>query len=155
MKMTETAHKRDFVDLATLLAMERDAYGLLLSICSGQHAAFSRGGVRTLVKVMARKQAVIDAIGRLEERLSPYTTRWQTTLAALPAMARREIQALVDEIGALLGQVLENENLIAKAVSGERDKKAARIRDIGPARTAVRAYEGTLAGSGRFLDRES
>lgn len=155
MNMTETARQRDFVDLATLLALERDGYRLLLSICTGQHGAFSRGGARTLVKVMARKQAVIDSIGQLEKQLASYTSDWRATLAALPATARREIQELVDEIGALLGQVLDNERLIAKSVSEERDRKAARIRDIGGAKTAVRAYEGTLAGSGRYLDRES
>lgn len=153
--MTETAQKRDFADLASLLAAQRDAYGLLLSISASQHAAFARGGLRALAKVMARKQAAIDCLGRLECKLAPYTSQWQTTLSALPSLARREVQVLVDEIAALLRAVLQNETLIAQSVREERDKKAAKMREIGPAKCAARAYEGALAETGRFLDRES
>ena len=155
MNMSQTVERRDFANLVSLIAAQRDAYAVLLSLSRAQERVFGKGGIRSLMKVIARKQAVIDSLAQLDKSLAPYTGDWRQTLASLPALARREIAALVAEITETLGALVECERTIAKVVAQARDETSARIRGLGEGRTAIKAYgQPTLAGAGRLLDRE-
>jgi hypothetical protein len=154
--MSQTVlQKRDFANLVSLIAAQRDAYALLLSLSKAQERVFGKGGVRSLMKIIARKQAVIDSLGQIDKSLAPYTGDWSQTLSSLPALARREIAALIGEVTETLGALVECERTIAKVVSQARDETSARIRGLGEGRTVVKAYgQPTLAGAGHLLDRE-
>ena len=153
--MTQVAHRRDFAELTSLLASQKDAYVQLLSLSRGQEKVFTKGGARWLMRVIARKQAVIDQIDRVDRELLPYTSTWQDTIGALPEPARREIATIVTDMAAVVHDLMESERAIEELVSGQRDRKVAEIRAVSGGRTAVAAYsQGGSSSSGRYLDRE-
>jgi len=153
--MTQTTQRRDFADLVSLLAAERDAYALTLSLSRGQERVFLKGGARSLMKIIARKQTVIDGLALIDKALSVYTADWNATLTALPALARKEVGALVAEIGEIIDALMQSERGIANVVANKRDETSARIRNLGQRRGAASAYgKGALAATGRLLDRE-
>jgi len=147
--------RRDFCELTTLLAAVQDAYRTLLELSRGQKKAFEAGGARFLMRIIAKKQAMIDRLGGLDELLSPYTRQWQATISALPEPARRQVAGLVAEMSTLVHDLVESEHDIERILAVARAETAARLRGVSGGRTAAAAYGGPApAASGRFLDRE-
>lgn len=149
------AQSRDLYELTDLLASQKKDYQLLLSLSRGQRKVFEKGGSRALVKLIARKQAVISQLEAADERLGVYTRDWEQTIAALPEPARREVAALVADIAAVVGQLLDSERAAEAFLAAARDAKAAEIRSVAEGKAAVRAYEQTaVVAAGRFYDGE-
>jgi len=146
---------RDYGELAELLAAQKDAYALLLSLSLGQAKVFAASGARGLMKVIARKEGVIGAIDSLHAKLRPYASSWDETMSALPEPARREVAAAVTDIASMVKRIIESEKAIECIVAAARDKTAAGISGIAAGRSAVKAYGGgRLQHAGRILDRE-
>ena len=149
------AHSRDFAELTELLASQKGTYRLLLSLSQSQPKVFEKGGSRALIRLLARKQALIDQLEATDGRLSIYTGDWEHTMASLPEPARREVAALVTETSTLVHQLVDSERVAEAFVASARDAKAAEIRSVADGRAAVSAYtQGAAVASGRFYDRE-
>jgi hypothetical protein len=148
--------KRDFAELIEILSEHKCAYELLLSLSRCQKVAFASGGAEGLMKVIARKQAAIDLLCAIDKRLAPYVAEWQATMKALPDQARREVADLTAEISALVGLIKSSELEIEAIVSAAKAVIGRRIRTASKGKQVTKAY-GTpaLAGTGRYLDRES
>ncbi|MCD6405411.1 MAG: hypothetical protein J7M19_06260 [Planctomycetes bacterium] len=146
---------RDFKELLGLLEGQRSAQVLLLSLSKCQRGVFEKSGAKGLMKVIARKQQVINRLEALDGRLVPYTSRWGATLRALPAPARREVAALVDDIQAAIRETMESERNIEEVVVVTRNALSGKIRTIKGGLAASKAYtKPALATAGRFLDGE-
>jgi len=147
--------KRDFAELIEILSLHKRAYELLASLSRGQRGVFESGGAAALMKVIARKQEVIDSLRVMDARLSRYTTAWDETVAALPDQARREIGDLINEISALVSELKEGERATSELVSETKKTVGKRARRVSESAVAAKAYAGgALAGAGRILDRE-
>lgn len=153
--------KRGFAELVGLLEQEQGAYTLLLSLSKGQKQAFQEGGGRGLMKIIARKQGVIERIRLIDERLGPYTSSWEETTSALPAPARREVGVLVAEISALVHEIVMSERAMEKALAAGRDEVSRQMKSVTGGLAATKAYakagpsaQKLAAGAGRIIDRE-
>lgn len=146
---------RDFKELLTLLEEQRSAQALLLALSKCQHGVFEKGGARGLMKIIARKQQVINRLASLDARLAHYTSQWEATLQALPSPARREVAVLIDDIQAMIRKTVESEKNIEELVTAARNVLSGKIRTINGGLTASKAYtKPALASAGRFLDGE-
>jgi len=147
--------ERPETELIDLLEEQRDAYELLLSLSKGQLGAFEEGGAGALMKVLARKQEVINRLSKTQRRLRPCTSRWEETVSALGEEERREVSGLVDETASIIAGVLRSEEEAESAVEASRDALSSRMRGVSDGLAAARAYARPAASSsGRIIDRE-
>lgn len=147
--------KRDFAQLVRLLAGQKNDYVQLLALSEAQPEAFARGGSRALMKIIARKQKLLNHLRVLDRNLTPYTSRWDDTLAAMPRPARREINDITSESADLIGRIGETEKKARSVVTASRDALAGKVRGVSEGLSLAKAYaKPALASSGRILDRE-
>lgn len=150
------AGKMDYSELALLLEQQAEAYRLLLSLSQGQKAAFEEGGSRAVMKIVARKQEVINRLEAIDRDLRPYTSRWRSVLSLLPAPARSGVDELVNEIAGLIGRVIESERQMEAILAAAVKEAAGRCRSVSSGLKVARAYGGAaLAPAGRIVDGTS
>jgi hypothetical protein len=147
--------RMEYEELARLLGEQAEAYRLLLSLSRGQKGALAEGGARAVMKIVARKQGVINRLEALDQELRPYTSRWRTVVNALPGPARATVEETVDEIARLIREVIASEREM-EAVLAAAHEIAGRCRIVSSGLKATRAYGGAaLAPAGRLVDGTS
>ncbi|MHC4711927.1 MAG: flagellar export chaperone FlgN [Planctomycetota bacterium] len=152
----KTVKRMDWGELARLFEEQVENYKLLLSLSKGQRPAFEKGGARAVMKIVARKQEVINRLEALDKSLLPYTKRWHELLPLLPAPGRSLLEGYIDEMATLIRRVMASEREMEDVIAKAARVLAGRCRKVSSGLKAARAYGGgAVAPVGRLVDGQS
>lgn len=140
------------------------APGALIDVLERQHALVSelavlaerqaqlieRAATDELLALLTRRQTLIDSFTGSQEELNALTGTGD--LAAVPAAERARIEALIDDIGRRLAEVMERDERDQQSLEAARGRTRRDLSALDSARTARRAYVAAPATSNRFAD---
>jgi len=139
--------------LVGLLRQEKALYARFLELSGQQLAVIEGGDVTELLSLLGRKQELLGQIDRVERELSPAKQQWGQQRESLAPDEREVVEALIEEVGGVL------EQLIALEKRGEQSLREQRQRTLEQIDRAERGHRlGQAYGAGakpvnnRYLD---
>lgn len=143
-------------ELSTDLGRQRDLYRALLVLASRQEQALTGGDTAVLLEIVEHKRRLLAAGEEVDRHLAPWRAHWSELRATLPAADRPRIEALIDEVGAALEELLVLEDRCTKLAEQGVVSTGEEIRKVVEARKVKSAYKpAPPPADSRFLDQST
>jgi hypothetical protein len=117
----------------------------LLELSRRQPGLIADGRYPELVDVLHQKQHVLERLAELSHAGADGAESWRAGRSAVPADLRDRIEALIDEVEHLLGDVASEEEQSVGQLRQRRDETASELRTISEGTQAQRAYIDSFA----------
>ena len=141
--------------LIELLGQQHLLYRQLKDLAVRQRQMVDGGQGEMLLKVLAGRQRLIDRLILLDRELRPLRQQWQEITEKLPADQRARAGELLEEIKAMLADILDSDRQDSDRLSDQRQDVTQALGGAARGRQAHRAYAGTAAvggAAGRYVD---
>jgi hypothetical protein len=142
-----------------LLRRQQDLFTKLDVLSAQQAALIQQEQTDQLLDVLARRQIIVDEIGRLSAEIEPWRARWTQFIAALPDADRQRVREQVDAIAILAQRIAARDESDRKLMEQRKGALAVELGHVSRGRGAVAAYGSSGQGNGsaapRFQDREA
>lgn len=141
--------------LGRLLDRQFALYQRLEVLSRDQSAMIVCGDTESLLKILGRRQEVIDEIESLNAHAEPVLGRWEELSASLPERYRAEFRRKTEAIDHAVAAIAERDEADRLAMERERNAIADELSASTSARVAIRAYGagGGAIGGASFQDR--
>jgi len=126
--------------LMRLLIEQRDLYRDLEALSQRQRSCITSDQPEALLDVLSRRQRIIQALGRLNERLAPYRECWAQVYGQLSESARRQAAGYLAEIDSLLRAILLADREDGAMLSVRRDTLSGELSRSVDGQAANSAY---------------
>jgi len=133
--------------LLKLLRQYRQYYLELKRLADQQRALIQAEQSEELLKLLAKRQKIVEAIGRVHQQMAPYQQGWDELKDQLDEPCRTELQNLLTEVESMLTGLLDHDRRDCQDLSARKQKIAGQLTGATKGRAATRAYGGEV-GSG-------
>lgn len=140
--------------LALLVEHQADLYAQLDALSRRQTVLVEAGDAEQVLEVLRERQAVLDELVAVSDRIRPFRERWTDAIAAIPPGDRERIASRVQSIERIAEQINERDERDRHRLAEQRDSVSSELADVGRSRRAVSAYGPMPSHSPRFQDRE-
>lgn len=141
--------------LTGLLDQQHEQYALLESLSGRQSELIQSNQTDALLSVLAERQAVIDRIADIGERLDPFRQRWTELMGQVSETTRQTIRDRVDALAELIERIAERDERDRADLEQQRTMVSRELAGLRKGRGAMVAYSGKPARSApMFQDRE-
>jgi DNA-binding phage protein len=144
-------------ELTALLTAQRDAVSRLGDLASAQGEHIRSGRTDALLSLLGRRQELIDSVLSTHGRMQSLLESVREELDRLSEADRTDLRTMIDEINALLAQVLERDEqdreLLDEARSSVK-KDLASMTSVRQARNAYLSGSRQAATDNRFADEQ-
>lgn len=150
------AAQKDARRLTELLLQQRDVYRRLLELSESQHAAVGCDEPESLLRVLGQRQQLIAQLTEINTLLEPYRSRWDELREGLSPAQRLEVSELVEQVQALLGQILQQDETDSRALQRRTEEVRQEAAAASTGRRVHNAYAAQSYGAGtapRYIDR--
>lgn len=150
----DTTFTPDVPELMDLLTRQRDLYLRLKGLSDQQASFIDAGDTEQLLGILSQRQALVDALGRINGDLTPYRESWSEVSDRLPEARRGEVHGLLDEVESLLAGILAQDEAAGKRLAEAQQKIGGELTQAARTGSAIRAYGHAPAarGGARFAD---
>ena len=154
--MTHAEAKDVGAHLIQLLTQQRLMYQQLRELAQKQTLLVDGSDPEMLLRVLAGRQRIIDRLGGIDRELKPIRAQWQEIAKRLPDTQREQAQQLVEEVQAILNEILIRDEKDTKALSNQHQQVASKIRNTTTGKRMHQAYgQNNHAGHSKYLDTVS
>lgn len=140
--------------LIRLVEAQRDAFRDLERLAADQAELIERDDAEGLLRVLSRRQGVVDQIASLGEELAPFAQRWDEVLAGAPAVERERLESVVRDLHEVARRVTEKDETDRAMLERRRNAMVDQLAGVARGRGAVNAYRQRESGGPRYQDRE-
>ncbi len=133
--------------LATLLTKQRDLYQELAGLSARQQVLIDESRTEELLTVLSQRQALIDQLTACNKEVAPLRSRLGDIAAAAPEDTRQTIRARVDEVQALLEEIIGRDEADRAKLEASRQRVGEEMKRINVAPAAANAYRAQAAGA--------
>lgn len=137
--------------LTGLLEDQLRLYESLRALAVEQRALLAGGDASALLALLARRQRLVDALGRLDSALRPVREQWEAVVADLDEAQRQRVGDLVRRVEGLAREILERDREDAARLSEARDRVAAAMGEVSRGQQALKTYAQHL-NAARFVN---
>jgi flagellar biosynthesis/type III secretory pathway chaperone len=130
----------DATELIQLLAAKRDQCRALRGLVDQQRQAITGDKPERLLEVLSRRKVILNRLGELAQSLRPYQAEWADVRRRLPEDVRQQVDALVNEINAVLGDILRADEEDTKMLSARKSSTAQQLSSLNAGRKVGSAY---------------
>ena len=134
--------------LLTLLTRQRDHYLKLRELSQQQASLIAAGQPEKLLTLLGRRQGHVEALTTLNEQLTPLRPRMAALTQAAPADRRDAIRARVDEVQALLAEIIAQDEADSAELAQQKENKRQALIQTRPAKAALGAYRSANGAVG-------
>jgi len=139
--MMETARCKDAGrKVIELLTRQSLLYRELRSLAVRQTELVTGEDPETLLKVLANRQRLINRLSAIDAELEPIRADWERVAATLSNEQRHEVQRLVGEVQAVLGEILSRDARDTESLNRQKQQVSGQIRAAAEGRRLNRAY---------------
>jgi flagellar biosynthesis/type III secretory pathway chaperone len=134
-----------------ILALESQVswYTKLAKLAEQQHICVQRGETDELLKVLQRRQEVLDQLAGLEKAIGPVKKQWSEYLATLQPDSRLKAEALLAETRRLLEQITTADRHDAIVLQQRKLNLGMQINKTTVARNVNKTYAAAAYGTKR------
>ena len=139
--------------LVDCLEAERQWYESFAALSQRQMRIIEDGETAELLRVLARKQQVLEKIDQVEQTLAPLKGQWPTLRDELPAERRAGVERVIDQVRDVLAEVIELERQSERRLCQRKESTLQEIERSSRGQQAPNAYGATARPTGnRYLD---
>jgi len=139
-------------DLIEMLEQQRVIYEQLGRLSEKQAELVQQGDAESLLAVLSQRQAHIDHLLSINEKLEPIRRRWPELWGELDATTRNDIRALMDDVQRMLDVIIEQDETDRRSLADQRKHVADGLQRVSSGAAVNRAY-GNAGTSGNSLNR--
>lgn len=140
--------------LQGLLEAQRDEYLQLRALAEMQGGLIARRDAGALMTLLGRRQRHVDALTHLNLELDPLRPRLGEVAAGGGPETREAVRGLVDEVQALLEEIIALDDDGQKQLATGRDAVRSELSRAARTPAALNAYKRVpVAGATRFTNR--
>jgi len=136
------------------LRAQAELYRSLMDLARKQVEKISSENVDELVLCLEEKKKVVEEIEAIEVAAAPLREFWETNKGKVDDQARAGLRAAVDEIRALLEELLELEAQSQRKLGASKDALQDQIRDLSAGSQAISSYAPSPDQNPRFMDQK-
>ena len=146
----------DAATLVDLLTQQRDHYRQLRDLSDRQRDLIAAGQPEHLLAVLGQRQAHVEALTQLNDRLAPMRPRMSEVSESSPAPVKAKLRELVDEVQSLLEQIIQQDEADRAKLAAGRDAVKQQLGQMSRTPAALNAYKTARphAAASRFTDRQ-
>ncbi len=144
--------KDNIEKLGRLLTLQADLYRELLGAAKRQAKEISAESLDTFVDILEEKRTIIEKIGEIETEIQPLRRFWEQHRDEIEAGDRTALRSVVDEIRALLEELLDVESESQQKLGSTKEAVEEQIRQISIGPEAMRSYMNGDGTGARFMD---
>jgi len=126
--------------IVALLTGQRDIYSELLALGRSQRALITGNEPERLLALLAQRQQLIDRLEMLAARLKPYQQDWAGWRSAMSDERGEQVDRLVTEVNALLGQILAMDTEDSQLLAARKSATGDAMQTLKTGRRAGAAY---------------
>lgn len=149
--MGESAERIAPEGLMTLLRQQRGLYERLQALSERQRTLISGDRPELLLNILHDRQALVTALAKINEQLSPYRRDWESIYQTLPEETRRAASSLLEEINGMLQLILRADQEDQALLSARKQAVTRSLTGVSGGQAANAAYAprtGSSGGSG-------
>jgi hypothetical protein len=142
-------------DVIRLLSAQRDLYALLGRLADRQRGLITGNEPEQLLKVIAERQRVLAALGKVTERLRPYQQRWQELRGRMSGEQLAAADALVKDMQRELAAIIAKDEADVQLLAARKEAASQSIAGLKRGRDAGVAYAASAAAAstgGEWMD---
>ncbi|HZW09269.1 MAG TPA: hypothetical protein VFF69_05135 [Phycisphaerales bacterium] len=145
----------DHARLADLLDRQEALFTRLDALSREQGRLVRDEATDELLRVLGRRQELVEALEKASRETEPYRTRWDEVLAGAGPALRDRIRAQVERLAELAAGIASRDDADRREIERKRDQLAGELAGVGRVRGAVAAYgPGRARPGAKFQDRE-
>jgi hypothetical protein len=138
---TQQHEWQDSQRLIALLGEQRDLYQRLRQLSEQQRTLITGDRPELLLGILRDRQALVGALARLNEQLSPFRQNWDRMYADLAAEARDRVNGLLQEINRLLRVILRTDQEDTALLTARKQAAGQELAALNGGRSAHAAYQ--------------
>ena len=156
----------DIAALIELLEQQCQLYSQLAALSRRQTGAISADlsaagpdaddACEQLLRLLAERQALIDQLAVVHERLAPYRADWPALWSALSARDRCRVGPLVSEVEQALAGIITQDERDRQRLEQARHRAGGELRRLATAGAALNAYKANAPAGhiNRFTNQQ-
>jgi hypothetical protein len=142
-------------ELIEMLEQQRVIYEQLGRLSEKQGELVQQGDAESLLAVLSQRQAHIDYLLKINEKLEPIRQRWPDLWAELDTTTRNDIRALMDDVQRMLDVIIEQDEADRRSLADQRKQVTDGLQRVSSGAVVNRAYGNAGAVSfNRFTDQQ-
>lgn len=138
--------------IAMLLTEQRDLYRQLSRLADQQRGLITGDDPERLLAVLAERQRLIERLTAIGRELKPLQANWRHLRENLTAQQVDRIDALVNEVNALLSEILKRDEADTALLSARKSETSQAIGTVQAGRRAGSAYAAAGTGQNSGID---
>ncbi len=154
-KSTPSSSTDAFEVVVSLLERQREAYEQLRGLSEEQARLVVSGSSEDLLKVLAQRQGVIEALTKLNSEIDPYRKQWSQFWQALGEAQRQRVGGLVKQVEGLLAGIIEQDERDRAQLQHAQQAVRNELDQVTRSSEAINAYKVSSASNqARFTDKQ-
>ncbi len=141
--------------LVEVLDQQHELYRQLESLSAEQGRLVQSGDTEPLLALLSRRQALIDQLAQVSQRLEPYKQQWPQAWSQLEPGDRDRIGGLVRRVQEVLDRIMQQDEQDRVALSQQRQQAQQSLQRMNRGATMHRAYkQSTASPAPRYADQQ-
>jgi len=138
-------------ELIEMLEQQRVIYEQLGRLSEKQAEMVQQGDAESLLAVLSQRQAHIDQLLSINQKLEPIRQRWSELWGQLDEYTQNDIRSLMNDVQRMLDVIIEQDEVDRKSLAEQRKGVSDGLKQVSSGAAVNRAYGS--AGSGRDMNR--
>jgi hypothetical protein len=145
-------HRALHAQLVALLDQQRELFGTLDGLSQRQAQIIADDDPDRLLELLTERQAIIDAIGGVNERIAPLKDAWRQAGVAVAPALRDDIASKIGVVAALADAIARRDTADQELLRRRRDAVSGQLTKMVQQRQATGAYSAPAPAGPRIQD---
>ena len=139
--------------LSRILDRQFELYTQLGELAAEQSVCVETDDSDELLRVLARRQTIVDQVCALNDEIHPFVHRWEELSPRLTVPQREALRKQFDEVGVLVESIRERDEADRRALEARRETIGKEMEGLVRARGAAAAYASRQPSAPIYQDR--
>ncbi len=135
------------LELLELLKRQKQYYIELFRLSKEQRALIEAQQPESLIRVLGRRQKIVDAIGKIHRQSEPYRREWQEIKELMPVSLKESIQILLADLQSMLDEILRSDKEDSEKLSAAKQQMHKQIGSTQRVKSVVNNYNRSRMGN--------
>jgi len=127
------------------LTQQLEHYRQIAELSSEEKEALVKNDDMLLLKVLSRKQKIVDKLEIVRRELAKFYENWPAIRGSVDAATKSELTALTDETEKVLKSIIDTEQENMTNLRGKKDDVSKKISGFKYSSNAARSYMGVAS----------
>jgi len=128
------------LQMLDLLKRQHQYFFELQKLSEEQHALIKAQQSEELLRLLAKRQIIVNAIGQLHQQSAWYRQNWESVKNKLPEPIKQQISTMLGQVQQMLNQIIEQDQQDCQELSASKQQVATELNQTNRAQAANAYY---------------